>query len=62
MCEGVPQGQTDRDDLLGIWLGFASTDEGGPPFVEVDVVGRDVLVHVASNLTLAHEWRLTRRQ
>lgn len=46
----------DRDDVLGIWLGFASTDvEGDLPFVEVDVVGRDVLVHVASNLTLAQE-------
>ncbi|WP_114202008.1 T3SS (YopN, CesT) and YbjN peptide-binding chaperone 1 [Janibacter anophelis] len=53
----------DGDNIFRITLDNASVDlPGDTPFVELNFVRPQVLVEVASNLTLARHWRLTRTQ
>lgn len=50
------------DNIFRIGLDHASTEEGEAPFVELNFVRPQVVVEVASNRTLAAQWRLTRTQ
>lgn len=50
------------DNIFRISLDHVSTEEGEAPFVELNFVRPQVVVEVASNRTLAPEWRLTRTQ
>ncbi|KRE38252.1 hypothetical protein ASG73_04640 [Janibacter sp. Soil728] len=53
----------DGDNIFRISLDRTSEDvEGDTPFVELNFVRPQVLVEVASNMTLAREWRMNRRQ
>jgi hypothetical protein len=53
----------DGDNIFRISLGRTSEDAAGDtPFVELNFVRPHVLVEVASNMTLAREWRMNRTQ
>lgn len=53
----------DGDNIFRISLNRTSEGvKGDVPFVELNFVRPHVLVEVASNMTLAHQWRMNRRQ